>query len=64
MKKICPICKRPYQRTWWTDTKAGGYRQWRHEQVKTGFVDYCGGAIGVRYAQVLTLSRKRRKIST
>lgn len=54
MKKICPICHRPYQRTRWVKSKAGGYREWRHEQVKPGVVDYCGGAIGVKYAQVVT----------
>lgn len=49
INKECPVCQQPYTETAWRDTKAGGYRAFRH--CIRGVVTWCRGKVGQHFCQ-------------
>lgn len=60
MNKECPVCLKPYTRTKWRPTKAGGYREFHHPDT----TDCCGqvsrvrccGAVGEHMTRMVVLA--------
>ena len=57
MNKECPVCKGPYTETQWRQTKAGGYRAFRHFDHRGA--RWCKGKPGAHYAQLMILGERR-----